>query len=45
MNQMIVGFVLWGATVPFTLVAMFSDWAGGEETESALSSEEDSPKV
>lgn len=45
MNQMIVGFVLWGATVPFTLVAIFGSWTGEEETESAVSSEEKSPKV
>lgn len=27
MNQMILGFVLWGATVPFTLCAIYGDWA------------------
>lgn len=27
LNQMILGFVLWGVTVPFTLVALYGDWA------------------
>lgn len=26
MNQMILGFVLWGVTIPFTLWAIFGDW-------------------
>ncbi|CAI7586863.1 unnamed protein product [Penicillium glandicola] len=26
LNQMILGFVLWGVTVPFTLLAVFGNW-------------------
>lgn len=26
MNQMILGFILWGVTVPFTLWALYGDW-------------------
>lgn len=25
-NQMVLGFVLWGVTVPFTLWAIYGDW-------------------
>ncbi|EFX04873.1 duf895 domain protein membrane protein [Grosmannia clavigera kw1407] len=38
-NQMILGFALWGATIPFTLLAVFGDWnvpaALAEEAESS----------
>ncbi|KAF4830551.1 UNC93-like protein 2 [Colletotrichum siamense] len=31
-NQMILGFTLWGVTIPFTLLAVFGNWnTGGEE--------------
>ncbi|KAK4503396.1 hypothetical protein PRZ48_004311 [Zasmidium cellare] len=30
-NQMILGFVLWGVTVPFTLLAVFGTWNVAEE--------------
>lgn len=33
MNQMILGFVLWGVTVPFTLWAIYGDWAPIETKE------------
>ncbi|KAJ5232988.1 hypothetical protein N7468_005944 [Penicillium chermesinum] len=26
LNQMILGFVLWGFTIPFTILAVFGDW-------------------
>ena len=44
-NQMILGFVLWGVTIPFTLLAVFGNWdqpAGyiGEQSESGSSIEE-----
>ncbi|KAJ4393246.1 hypothetical protein N0V93_002454 [Gnomoniopsis smithogilvyi] len=42
MNQMIVGFVLWGVTVPFTLWAIFGSWGAVEAAETEASSEEDS---
>lgn len=42
MNQMIVGFVLWAVTVPFTLWAIFGTWSVVEMTEEEADSEEDS---
>lgn len=44
MNQMILGFVLWGVTVPFTLWAIYGDWAP-VETDKAGSSEDSSASV
>lgn len=37
LNQMILGFVLWGVTVPFTLSAIYGNWAPveGEKAGSA----------
>lgn len=32
-NQMVLGFALWAATVPFTLLAVFGNWNVGEEEE------------
>lgn len=34
-NQMILGFVLWGVTVPFTLCAIYGDWASVEDERKA----------
>lgn len=39
MNQMIIGFVLWGVTVPFTLWAVFGDWTVVENEETSSNSE------
>ncbi|KAF6816383.1 DUF895 domain membrane protein [Colletotrichum sojae] len=40
-NQMILGFVLWAATVPFTLLAVFGNWnVGGEEDDVLENSDE-----
>ncbi|KAF6829259.1 DUF895 domain membrane protein [Colletotrichum plurivorum] len=40
-NQMILGFVLWAATVPFTLLAVFGSWnVGGEEEDVLENSDE-----
>lgn len=41
MNQMIVGFILWGVTVPFTLWAIFGNWGVVEAAENESSSEEE----
>lgn len=43
-NQMILGFVLWGVTVPFTLYAIFGDWAPVED-DKAGSGEDSSASV
>lgn len=33
LNQMILGFSLWGFTIPFTLLAVFGNWNRSEEIE------------
>lgn len=39
-NQMILGFALWGATVPCTLLAVFGTWNVGGKEDEARSDEE-----
>lgn len=41
-NQMILGFVLWGVTVPFTLWAIFGSWTVVEIEEKGVDVEESS---
>lgn len=45
LNQMIVGFVLWGVTVPFTLCAIYGNWTVVEKEEQGTSSEEESSVI
>lgn len=45
LNQMILGFVLWGVTVPFTLAALFGPWARGKEVSEAEESSGDGSSV
>jgi hypothetical protein len=33
LNQMILGFSLWGVTIPFTILAVFGDWNVAAEVE------------
>ncbi|KAL4881749.1 MFS general substrate transporter [Aspergillus karnatakaensis] len=42
-NQMALGFALWGATIPFTMLAVFGDWnqGGGEDGVAAAQSDEE----
>ncbi|RDW63236.1 UNC93-like protein [Aspergillus mulundensis] len=42
LNQMILGFALWGFTIPFTLMAVFGNWnqAGTVEVQAQSSSED-----
>lgn len=43
LNQMILGFVLWGVTIPFTLWALYGDWTPVKDVgDSSSSSEDDS---
>ncbi|KAK2052703.1 hypothetical protein LY76DRAFT_555267, partial [Colletotrichum caudatum] len=41
-NQMVLGFSLWAATVPFTLLAVFGDWNQGGGDAAGNSDEADS---
>lgn len=50
LNQMSLGFALWGATIPFTLLAVFGNWnvaetAGVEEEEQTDSSSLEAQRV
>jgi hypothetical protein len=41
MNQMIVGFALWGFTVPCTLLAVFGTWDNGKDDDDGEGQESD----
>ena len=49
LNQMALGFALWGVTVPFTLMAVFGNWnvdtAGAEEEEETDNSSLEAQRV
>jgi hypothetical protein len=45
LNQMILGFALWGFTIPFTILAVFGDWNQSEALDEVLGEQTDSSSL
>jgi hypothetical protein len=45
LNSIILAFVLWGVTIPFTLLAVFGEWSKEKEVEESPSDFEEQTVV